>query len=94
MIAKLIVHAPNRSTAAARLAGICRSSEIWPVKTNAAFLANALSLPDFIAGGSGLRQHAGQFGIDYGSKGERESSVFHHLPICRASLQTMVRTTE
>ena len=50
MIAKLIVHAPNRSTAAARLAGICRSSEIWPVKTNAAFLANALSLPDFIAG--------------------------------------------
>ena len=50
MIAKLIVHAPNRATAASRLAGICRSSEIWPVKTNAAFLANALSHPDFIAG--------------------------------------------
>jgi 3-methylcrotonyl-CoA carboxylase alpha subunit len=50
MIAKLIVHAPNRATAAARLAGICRSAEIWPVKTNAAFLAKTLSHPDFIAG--------------------------------------------
>jgi acetyl/propionyl-CoA carboxylase alpha subunit len=50
MIAKLIVHAPNRATAASRLAAACRAAEIWPVKTNAAFLANALSHVDFVAG--------------------------------------------
>jgi 3-methylcrotonyl-CoA carboxylase alpha subunit len=50
MIAKLIVHAPNRTAAASRLAAACRASEIWPVKTNAAFLANALTEQDFIAG--------------------------------------------
>ena len=50
MIAKLIVHAPNRATAASRLAAACRGAEIWPVKTNAAFLGNALSHADFVAG--------------------------------------------
>ena len=50
MIAKLIVHAPNRTAAAARLATACRAAKIWPVKNNAAFLANALSHQDFIAG--------------------------------------------
>jgi propionyl-CoA carboxylase alpha chain/3-methylcrotonyl-CoA carboxylase alpha subunit len=50
MIAKLIAHAPNRTAAAAKLAAACRSVEIWPVKTNAGFLANALAHPDFIAG--------------------------------------------
>ncbi len=49
MIAKLIAHAPNRTAAAARLAAACQSAEIWPVKTNAAFLANALAHPGFIA---------------------------------------------
>ncbi|HQT43276.1 MAG TPA: biotin carboxylase N-terminal domain-containing protein [Halothiobacillus sp.] len=50
MIAKLIVHAPDRVTAANRLGAACRMAEIWPVKTNAAFLANALTNADFIAG--------------------------------------------
>jgi len=50
MIAKLIAHAPNRRAAAARLAAACREAEIWPVKTNAAFLGNALSDADFVAG--------------------------------------------
>jgi len=50
MIAKLIVHAPNRASAASWLATACRASEIWPVKTNAAFLANALSQDGFVAG--------------------------------------------
>ncbi len=50
MIAKLIGHAPNRTAAASRLAASCREAEIWPVKTNAAFLGNALAQPDFIAG--------------------------------------------
>ncbi|HQT46068.1 MAG: methylcrotonoyl-CoA carboxylase [Acidocella sp. 20-63-7] len=50
MIAKLIAHAPTRAAAAARLAEVCRGAEIWPVKTNAAFLANALAHEDFLAG--------------------------------------------
>ena len=50
MIGKFIAHAPNRAAAAARLAAACRAVEIWPVKTNAAFLGNALAHPDFIAG--------------------------------------------
>ncbi len=51
MIAKLIAHAPDRRAAASRLATACREAEIWPVKTNAAFLGNALSHADFVAGG-------------------------------------------
>jgi 3-methylcrotonyl-CoA carboxylase alpha subunit len=50
MIAKLIAHASSRDMAALRLAAICRGAEIWPVKTNAAFLANSLTHGDFLAG--------------------------------------------
>jgi 3-methylcrotonyl-CoA carboxylase alpha subunit len=50
MIAKLIAHAPTRNMAAARLAASCANAEIFPVKTNAAFLAQALRHPDFLAG--------------------------------------------
>jgi acetyl/propionyl-CoA carboxylase alpha subunit len=50
MIAKLIAHAPTREAAAADLARAARSVEIWPVKTNAAFLANCASDADFVAG--------------------------------------------
>jgi 3-methylcrotonyl-CoA carboxylase alpha subunit len=50
MIAKLIAHAPHRAAAAARLAACCRAAEIWPVKTNAAFLAQALAHEDFLGG--------------------------------------------
>ena len=50
MIAKLIVHRPTRAAAAAALADACRRVEIWPVKTNAAFLARTLVQPDFVAG--------------------------------------------
>jgi len=49
MIAKLIVHAPTREAAAARLASACRAVEVWPVKTNAAFLARCAAHPDFVA---------------------------------------------
>ena len=49
MIAKLIAHAPSRTAAAARLADACRAVEVWPVKTNAAFLARCLDHPDFVA---------------------------------------------
>jgi 3-methylcrotonyl-CoA carboxylase alpha subunit len=50
MIAKLIVHAPTRPAAAARLAEASRGVEIWPVRTNAAFLARAAADHDFVAG--------------------------------------------
>jgi 3-methylcrotonyl-CoA carboxylase alpha subunit len=50
MIAKLIVHAPSRRAAAAKLAAACSGVEVWPVKTNAAFLARAASHREFVAG--------------------------------------------
>jgi propionyl-CoA carboxylase alpha chain/3-methylcrotonyl-CoA carboxylase alpha subunit len=50
MIAKLIVHDATREGAAARLAEACREVEVWPVRTNAAFLARCLDDPDFVAG--------------------------------------------
>ncbi len=50
MIAKLIVHADSRPSACAALAKACRGVEIWPVRSNAAFLARAAADPDFIAG--------------------------------------------
>ena len=49
MIAKLIAHGDTRDAAAARLASACGSVEVWPVKTNAAFLARCLDHPDFRA---------------------------------------------
>jgi 3-methylcrotonyl-CoA carboxylase alpha subunit len=50
MIAKLIAHAETREAAAAHLAAAARSVEVWPVKTNAAFLARCAADPDFVAG--------------------------------------------
>jgi 3-methylcrotonyl-CoA carboxylase alpha subunit len=50
MIAKLIAHAPTRAAAAAQLARACGAVEVWPVRTNAAFLSRAASHPDFVAG--------------------------------------------
>ena len=49
MIAKLIVHADTRDAAAAALARAAAGVEIWPVKTNAAFLARTAADPDFVA---------------------------------------------
>jgi propionyl-CoA carboxylase alpha chain/3-methylcrotonyl-CoA carboxylase alpha subunit len=50
MIAKLIAHGVDREDAAHRLAEACGLVEVWPVKTNAAFLAKCASHPDFIEG--------------------------------------------
>jgi 3-methylcrotonyl-CoA carboxylase alpha subunit len=50
MIAKLIVHGASRGEAAARLAAAARGTQVWPVRTNAAFLARAASDADFVAG--------------------------------------------
>ncbi|MFI4966727.1 MAG: acetyl/propionyl/methylcrotonyl-CoA carboxylase subunit alpha [Caulobacterales bacterium] len=50
MIAKLIAYAETREAALAGLAEACDAVEVWPVKTNAGFLARCLEAPDFIAG--------------------------------------------
>jgi 3-methylcrotonyl-CoA carboxylase alpha subunit len=50
MIAKLVVHAPERTEAAGKLAKACGQVEVWPVRTNAGFLARTARHADFIAG--------------------------------------------
>ena len=50
MIAKLIAHGVDREDAAERLAQACALVEVWPVRTNAAFLAKCASHPDFVDG--------------------------------------------
>ncbi|HEX4740360.1 MAG TPA: biotin carboxylase N-terminal domain-containing protein [Caulobacteraceae bacterium] len=47
MIAKLIAHGRTREAAAAGLAEAARAVEVWPVRTNAAFLARCAAHPDF-----------------------------------------------
>jgi 3-methylcrotonyl-CoA carboxylase alpha subunit len=50
MIAKLIAHGDDRDEAIAGLADILNEVEVWPVRTNAGFLFNALLHPAFGAG--------------------------------------------
>ena len=50
LIAKIIVSAETRPAAAAKLSRACAAVEVWPVRTNAAFLARAATDPDFVAG--------------------------------------------
>lgn len=50
MISKIIVHAGNRTQALAELDALCRDVHVYPIKTNARFLASCLSHPQFIAG--------------------------------------------
>ena len=48
IVAKLVVWEKTRADAIEALADIAESVEVWPVKTNAAFLANALLEDDFV----------------------------------------------
>jgi 3-methylcrotonyl-CoA carboxylase alpha subunit len=50
MIAKLIAHGDDRAEAIGELASILDEVEVWPVRTNAGFLFNALLDDDFGAG--------------------------------------------
>ena len=50
MIAKLIVHAADRPAAARKLADACARVQVWPVRTNAAFLTRVAEDAAFIAG--------------------------------------------
>ena len=47
MIAKLIVHGAQREDAVSALQAICSGVEVWPVRTNAGFLARLLERPEF-----------------------------------------------
>ena len=49
MIAKLIAWGPDRDAARERLAGTLDATVIWPLRTNAGFLAKALRHPAFAA---------------------------------------------
>ena len=49
MIAKLIATGGDRDSAISELASILDGIEVWPVRTNAAFLLNAVTEPDFEA---------------------------------------------
>jgi len=50
MIAKLIVHAPNREAAARELADACAETVVGPLRTNISFLTRVLRHRDFIMG--------------------------------------------
>jgi len=50
MLAKLIAYAPTRAAAAGLLAAACGEVQVWPVRTNAAFLARIAADPAFVAG--------------------------------------------
>ena len=51
MIAKLIVKAATREQAVRDLAWLCGEVNVWPVKTNAGFLARVAADPAFVVGG-------------------------------------------
>jgi 3-methylcrotonyl-CoA carboxylase alpha subunit len=50
MIAKVIVHAPNRSGAISQLGRALRRSQVWPVRTNKGFMVRLLADETFRAG--------------------------------------------
>ncbi|MGN6123696.1 MAG: biotin/lipoyl-containing protein [Sphingomonas oligoaromativorans] len=50
MIAKVVSHGRTRESAARTLRTACHNSIIAPVKTNAAFIARALAMDDFLSG--------------------------------------------
>ncbi len=49
MVAKVIAWAEDRTEAIVTLSAALAEAEVWPVRTNAGFLVNALDHPDFIA---------------------------------------------
>ncbi len=50
MIAKLVTHAETREEAITDLRNACRLADVWPIKTNAAFLGALLGEADFASG--------------------------------------------
>ena len=83
MIAKLIVHAEDRELAAETLAHACREVEVWPVRTNAAFLARCLDHPDFVGGD-----------VDTGFIGAREEELISGKPSSDAVIAALALAAE
>jgi 3-methylcrotonyl-CoA carboxylase alpha subunit len=50
MLAKIVARAARRELAIKRLHKLVSQMQVWPVRTNAAFLTRCLSHPDFVAG--------------------------------------------
>jgi len=50
MIAKVIARGEDREQARERLGEMLADTAVWPVRTNAAFLVNALEHPEFVSG--------------------------------------------
>jgi 3-methylcrotonyl-CoA carboxylase alpha subunit len=50
LLAKLVSHAPGRPAALRALAAACGAVEVWPVRTNAGFLARVAAGAEFLAG--------------------------------------------
>lgn len=50
MIAKIITHSDTREETLRDLIDQCAATDLWPVKTNAGFLAKLLARPEFAAG--------------------------------------------
>jgi 3-methylcrotonyl-CoA carboxylase alpha subunit len=73
MIAKLIAHEASRDAAARVLASACAGAEVWPVKTNAAFLARTLGEAGFLEGhvDTGFLARHGQRLVGDGGPSER-----------------------
>ena len=51
MVAKLVAFGESRDTALAQLESLCAGVQVWPARTNAAFLVQLLRTPEFQAGG-------------------------------------------
>ena len=50
MIAKVIAHGGTREEAIGRLGAMLEDTAVWPVRSNASFLVEALGHPEFVAG--------------------------------------------
>jgi 3-methylcrotonyl-CoA carboxylase alpha subunit len=50
MVAKVIARGETREEAIGNLAEMLSDTAVWPVKTNASFLVNALAHPEFVSG--------------------------------------------
>ncbi len=50
MVAKLVAAAPTREETISDLQGMCATCDVWPIRTNAGFLAKLLDAKAFLAG--------------------------------------------
>jgi len=80
MIAKLIVHAAGRDDAVRELQAVCSAVDVWPVRTNAGFLACLLQRPEF---------H--DFAIDTGFIAAHQDELTHKPDLPPTATDTAVR---